>query len=235
MIKYILFRYYYIWIYSIIFKFRLDDGGVMNAFIAMPFNPIHKEIEQAIRIACLQANFAPIRGDDIFQPGPIIDQIFSQILKSDCVIAVLTGTNPNVYYEIGIAFGLGKPVIFLHTEEDINNLPFDVKHQRVILYKSNDTNETIRQIQKQLEFISKNYSGQISSQMFLNNINFDSSKISKISEELMVEFGLPDLKLHEMELLPKGQGVFLKFVTLYGERVLVSVDNNGFITRLQKN
>lgn len=207
----------------------------MNAFIAMPFNPNHKDIEQTIRSACLQANFIPIRGDDIFQPGPIIDQIFSQIQKSDCVIAVLTGTNPNVYYEIGIAFGLGKPVIFLHTEEDVKNLPFDVKHQRVILYKKQITNETVSQIHKQLEFVSKNYSGKITSQVFLNNINFDTSKISKIGDDLMAEFNLSDLSLREMELLPKGQGVFLKFETRFGERVSASIDNNGFITRMQKN
>jgi hypothetical protein len=48
------------------------------------------------------------------------------------VVAELTGRNPNVLYEVGMAHCLGKPVVLLcQTQGDI---PFDLSTRRVVIY-----------------------------------------------------------------------------------------------------
>jgi hypothetical protein len=72
------------------------------------------------------------RGDHKTAPGKITDQIYEDILGADLIIAVLTGANPNVYYELAIAQSAAKPVILLM--EKGFDAPFDIKDQRIIYY-----------------------------------------------------------------------------------------------------
>ena len=52
------------------------------------------------------------------------------------LVAELTSRNPNVYYELGIAHALQKPVVLISSNEE--DVPFDVRHIRVIYYDVND-------------------------------------------------------------------------------------------------
>ena len=58
--------------------------------------------------------------------------IWSAIYASHLVIADCTGRNPNVFYEIGIAHTLGRPVIL--TAQNNDDVPFDIRHIRYIHY-----------------------------------------------------------------------------------------------------
>jgi hypothetical protein len=49
---------------------------------------------------------------------------------SGTVVADLTGGNPNVYYEPCFSHSFGLPVVILIDQAD--NLPFDIKNERVI-------------------------------------------------------------------------------------------------------
>jgi hypothetical protein len=60
------------------------------------------------------------------------------------VVAELSGRNPNVMYEIGLAHAIGKPIILLtRNQEDV---PFDLKALRYLFYDINnpDWGETLR-------------------------------------------------------------------------------------------
>ena len=48
------------------------------------------------------------------------------------IVADLTGKNANVFYEIGMAHTVGKRSVLI--SRDIDELPFDLKHLRVIHY-----------------------------------------------------------------------------------------------------
>ena len=74
----------------------------------------------------------PIKGDEIYTPTQISVDIFEQIRNCRIVLADVTGKNPNVNYELGIAHALGKKaVIVTQSKEDI---PFDYRHIRYIIY-----------------------------------------------------------------------------------------------------
>ena len=70
------------------------------------------------------------RADSDPAPGTITGQLLAELIKARVVIADLTGKNPNVYYELGIAHSFDRPVISL--VDSIEDLPFDVRDQRAI-------------------------------------------------------------------------------------------------------
>ncbi len=72
------------------------------------------------------------RSDHMHEPGKISDQMFRAILNEDLCIALLTGYNPNVFYELAIAQCAARPVIIL--AEKGQELPFDIRDLRCVHY-----------------------------------------------------------------------------------------------------
>ena len=75
---------------------------------------------------------ADIQGDDFFAANSVISDVWDAINHARVLIADCTNRNPNVFYELGIAHTLGKPVILIAQSKD--DIPFDVQHIRTILY-----------------------------------------------------------------------------------------------------
>ncbi|MCP3411204.1 nucleoside 2-deoxyribosyltransferase [Bradyrhizobium sp. CCGB01] len=109
-----------------------------SCFVVMPFagaigGYFHHVYEPAIKKAGLVA----VRADaDIFGTGKIIDQIWSGINAAKVLVAELTTKNPNVFYELGLAHALNKPVVLVSSNEE--DVPFDLRHIRVIYYDVRD-------------------------------------------------------------------------------------------------
>jgi hypothetical protein len=104
-----------------------------NCFVIMPFKePLNGYYKKILVPAIKKSNLKAIRADEVYGTRAIIKDIVSQIKKSRLIIADLTWRNPNVVYELGIAHAFGKPVIII--VQDINDVPFDLKHLRIIKY-----------------------------------------------------------------------------------------------------
>lgn len=103
------------------------------AFVLMPFSPDFEDIYKlGIRRACENAGAYAERVDEQIFEGSIVQRIYNQIARADVIVADMTGRNPNVFYEVGYAHALGRPVILLaQSSEDI---PFDLKHYTHIIY-----------------------------------------------------------------------------------------------------
>ncbi len=110
-------------------------------FVVMPFNPRFQEIYESYIKPSIEDDCAAglkcATGQDFFAPGSIMEQIWEGINKAKFVIADLTGRNPNVYYELGLAHTVGKRVILL--AQNMNDVPFDLQHLRVIIYTDNES------------------------------------------------------------------------------------------------
>jgi len=113
-------------------------GANDTCFVMMPFaDPIGKYYETIYDPAVKKAGLRPVRADnEIFGTGKIIDQIWRGISNAKVLIAELTTRNPNVYYELGLAHALQKPVVLVSSNED--DVPFDLQHIRVIYYNLYD-------------------------------------------------------------------------------------------------
>lgn len=64
-----------------------------------------------------------------------IEEIESKIKDSIICFADISKDNPNVWYELGYAFALGKDVVMI-CDESRTDFPFDVRHKNIIRYKS---------------------------------------------------------------------------------------------------
>lgn len=103
--------------------------------VMMPFESAFDPVYGATSRACKFQGLESLRVDEIYKPTPIISDIFSIIAQSSLVISDLTGRNPNVLYETGIAHALGRRVIMIMQEQ--KDVPFDLKHIRFIKYLAN--------------------------------------------------------------------------------------------------
>jgi hypothetical protein len=101
-------------------------------FVAMPFAEDFGDLfEYGIQRPVRNLGFLCERVDQDVFTGDILERIKFQIENSAAIIAVLTGANPNVYLEVGYAWGKGKPTILV-TQEDPR---FDLQGQRHLKYR----------------------------------------------------------------------------------------------------
>ena len=103
---------------SVMMPFRLEFAGMLDAVRAA---------SQEVGLTCRNAN-------EVWDHDEIIQDIFALIYRSRFVVCDFTTQNPNVFYEAGIAHTLGRPVIPI--TQDIDALPFDLKHRRALVYSS---------------------------------------------------------------------------------------------------
>jgi hypothetical protein len=111
----------------------VDDEQV---FVLTPFNEEYQEQYNAIREVVTSSGFNCTRGDDSNLSSNILTHIIKQIAKSRVVIANISGRNPNVFYELGIAHALGKPVVIV--SESLADIPFDINNSRILAFQEID-------------------------------------------------------------------------------------------------
>lgn len=116
---------------------RATETGA-SCFVMQPFAPpLGTYFELIFRPAIEKAGLRAVRADDdIFRTGKIMDQVWRGIRAADVLVAELTSKNPNVFYELGLAHALEKPVVLVSSNED--DVPFDLRHIRVIQYDQVD-------------------------------------------------------------------------------------------------
>jgi hypothetical protein len=114
-----------------------DSGEKQHVFVAMPFaeemgDLFHYGIRQAVNsngLLCERIDQEPSIGD-------VLARIKEKIRTAKWVVAELTGANPNVYLEVGYAWGSGVPTILLVKKDQVGALRFDVAGQRCVVYTS---------------------------------------------------------------------------------------------------
>src|SRR5690349_19029449 len=104
----------------------------------MPLSePFLTIFEGAIAPACQDVGLRCGNAADIFGPGVIISDIRAQIRDARVLIADVTGRNPNVFYELGVAHEMGNTAIPI--SQRIEDVPFDAQHHRLLVYAWADT------------------------------------------------------------------------------------------------
>ena len=110
-----------------------DPDKKPHVFVAMPFGPdfddiFYYGIQKPIHAAGLLCE----RVDHSSFTGDIVERILKQIETAQLVVAECTGANPNVYLEIGFAWGKGRETLLVARHPD--ELRFDVRGHRAVFY-----------------------------------------------------------------------------------------------------
>jgi len=137
---------------------RLRSAGAKSmakphVFVAMPFapefdDPFHYGIYQPVNATgclCERADLATFTGD-------VIAWVKERIDSARLLVADLSTANPNVYLEVGYAWGKGIPTVLV--ARDTADLRFDVKGQRCLVY-----NNSIKKLEESLTKELKNLLG----------------------------------------------------------------------------
>jgi hypothetical protein len=128
----------------------------LTAFVIMQFtsefDTLYKEV---IKPTIESYDIECIRGDDVFTNGLILNDIENYIQESFFIVADITPNNPNVFYEVGYAHAIRKPLILLCDSDKRDNLPFDISGFRTIMYSDSIGGKTKieQRLKKHLEHI----------------------------------------------------------------------------------
>ena len=102
-----------------------------RVFVLMPFEAPHSDLLWRILHGVAEIHGLNMRRvDDRAEPAPIVSDILEEIERAEIIIADLTGLNPNVLYELGVAHVRCNSVILLCQERQA--LPFDLADIRCI-------------------------------------------------------------------------------------------------------
>lgn len=112
-----------------------ESESKKKVFVAMPFakefdDIFHYGIQGAVNAAgylCERADYESFTGD-------IMEWVKKRIASAELVIADLSSANPNVYLEVGYAWGIGTKTVLII--DDTKQLKFDTRGQRCIPYNS---------------------------------------------------------------------------------------------------
>jgi hypothetical protein len=73
-----------------------------------------------------------VRGDEFSSSGSFLGEILEYLAEAHSVIADLSGTNPNVFYELGVRHALSPRTILI--AERIGDIPSDLREYRALIY-----------------------------------------------------------------------------------------------------
>ncbi|MET3726067.1 hypothetical protein [Sphingomonas trueperi] len=103
--------------------------------VMMPFSADFAPVYEAIKAAGIENGLHVARADNVWEHQTVIQDVISLIDQASIVVCDLSGRNPNVFYETGIAHSLGREVIMItHSDGDV---PFDLNHHRYLKYLPN--------------------------------------------------------------------------------------------------
>jgi len=111
----------------------MENPNENICFVMMPFDNLSDNYYKQIYKPSIESlGFKFKRADSLFRPSPIIRDIWEYINKSKILLADITGLNPNVMYELGLAHAISKPVIII--SDTIDKVPFDLRFLRILIY-----------------------------------------------------------------------------------------------------
>jgi hypothetical protein len=158
------------------------DKSLIFVFVVMPFSDKFKNVyDLSIKEACKETGVFCERLDEQMFQESMLNQIYTQIYKSDFIIADMSERNPNVFYEVGYAHAKGKNVILI-TNDD-KDIPFDLKHHQHIIYNKDNLKSLKEELIKRIKyFMDKEITKNTNFTQYIISINGE-----KICENMKIE------------------------------------------------
>jgi len=178
------------------------------SFVIMPFaNEFTQAYTDIIQPAIKECSIDCIRADEDSQ-GNIHHQMMQKIFDADVIVTDITGLNPNVFYELGVAHTISRKTVVICNVEKMEKVPFDIAPYRILTYKLNQDNRIyIEKLKTEIksillnnligipnpvqDYLSKQSLLNCRKSLFLNELRADlEQELFEKSEQKIVFFGL---------------------------------------------
>lgn len=126
-----------------------------EAFILIPFDEAFDPVLSSIQNVCEELKIKPKRADDIKQ-GLIMNNVFDGINHSEIIIADITGNNPNVFLELGIALSRRENVVIV-ISQDRDDAPFDIRNWQVLQYKIDQLDTFRKDLSSRIQLVKNRF------------------------------------------------------------------------------
>lgn len=133
-----------------------------TVFVIMPFTDEFFESYEMLK-EHFSDQFEFIHAGDEDNQQNILADIIMPIYNADVILADLSGLNPNVMYELGIAHSLNKKTIVI-TRDDLGTLPFDLKQ-----YRAKDYSTHFKKFNELVSYLKKNLTGAVDGSVVFSN------------------------------------------------------------------
>jgi hypothetical protein len=120
-------------------------------FIAMWFDKVVNDSHLAIHEGINAAGYEPLRVDGKEHNNKIDDEIVAGIRRSKFLVADFTGHRGGVYFEAGLATGLGLPVIWLCRKDELEKTHFDTRQYNFIVWEADKLGELSKALKNRIE------------------------------------------------------------------------------------
>jgi Nucleoside 2-deoxyribosyltransferase len=115
-----------------------------TCFVIQPFDSgkFDKRFADIYKPAIEAAGLEAYRVDKDPSVSIPIDSIEDGIRQAAVCLADITADNPNVWYELGYAFALGRPIVMVCSDERTGKkYPFDIQHRSIIPYQADSPSD----------------------------------------------------------------------------------------------
>ena len=105
-----------------------------TCFVIQPFDQgkFDQRFKDIYKPAIEDAGLEAYRVDEDPSVEVPIESIEDGISKASICLADITLDNPNVWYELGYAFAVNRPVILICSQERKEKFPFDIHHRTIM-------------------------------------------------------------------------------------------------------
>jgi hypothetical protein len=119
-------------------QLRASQPTSNQAFVAMWFDPSldNAWIDGFQPGIEARGDFIAVRVDRIQHNEKIDDRIVAEIRRSGLLVADFTGQRPGVYFEAGLATGLGIPVIWTCRADYLDSVHFDTRQYNHLVWRT---------------------------------------------------------------------------------------------------
>lgn len=163
-----------------------------KVFVIMPFSDDFFESYEMLKTH-FEDDFVFSNAGDEDNQQNILADIIPPIYNADIVIADLTGLNPNVMYELGIAHSFNKKTIVI-TRDEIGKLPFDLKQ-----YRAKDYSTHFKKFNELIQYLEKNLNGALDGSIIYSNPVADFLDKNKLDPQALFSKETIDINIEDSE------------------------------------
>ncbi len=113
-------------------------------YVILPSNSPHNFYKNLIIPTLTQLGIQPITFNELITPTSIISTMIDTIRNARLVVADITGNDPDVTFQLGVAEALGKSTVIMcqrdsKTNDVLGTPPLDIRTRKIVTYQVNDT------------------------------------------------------------------------------------------------